>query len=713
MTKIFFSTLESSLKSMEAVKSDERFFEGLLTVQMKDKQGEVTIVDELYKVLPVWMDRGAPISDTHSNRIIGKGINYSKTTIKNSSGDELPAIKITGKIFKDYQLDNLIWDKIKNKEYKGLSFGGATKSARTPFRMKDGSMAYALSDLEHYEVAVCKDPAVPMALITDFNPIAKAHHNGEEIGDGKMKMQCTSMGCYVEKDSLVKIEDNNDEDTKVTVLDEWKHEAHPDKDNDDETNKADEDKPLNKPMRDDGDKKFKVYVKDPKTGKTVTVRFGDPNMEIKRDDPERRASFRARHDCENAKDITTPQYWSCKMWEKETSVTDHTNKADLNESQTFEEKVQALMREGKSRESAEKIVGSFVKKDDIDKGAAGKGELFTPIRPSKQDIDDFDEDGNPIKKDLEPTRDFKGTGKVLHRVATNNANAVRAAGNRSVNESKVTQEGDTAVVHKPRSRKFKPDRSFKDDQEEFGDYYDTQNQVLRSDGDGGMDAGTVNTTDNFNAVHQNKDKEKKKKKTKKDKDDEQDKDWSNADGDNSKVYNQNQANGGYYATKGDDDESVSPAKDMEFEGKADTTLNQTGGVRNDVANMNRQNGMEEEESSTIARVRTTQPENKFVNASYDKTVNTKVLDIIKASLEKHEKILKLKSLNNHMKVSQFQRQSTSARIGSMDHMRGTNNKQKIKLREAASTTTGNEPPMNVNDPNKIDARKPAPRRRTN
>ena len=584
MAKIFFSMLESTLKSMESVKSDERFFEGLLTVQMKDKQGEVTIVNELHKVLPIWMDRGAPISDTHSNRIIGKGINYAKTTIKNASGDELPAIKITGKIFKDYQLDDLIWDKIKNKEYKGLSFGGATKSARTPFKMKDGSMAYALSDLEHYEVAVCKDPAVPMALITDFNPIAKAHHNGEEMGDGKMKMQCTSMGCYVEKDSLVKIEDNNDEDTKVTVLDEWKHEAHPDKDNDDETNKA-----------------------------------------------------------------------------------------DLNESQTFEEKVQALMREGKSRESAEKIVGSFVKKDDIDKGAAGKGELFTPIRPSKQDSEDFDEEGNPIRKEMrEPTKNFPKTQKILHDVATNNANTVRAAGDRPLKESKVTQEGDTAVVHKPTSRKFKPNRSFKDDQEEFGDYYDTQNQVLRSDGDGGMDAGTVNTTDNFNAVHQNKDKEKKKKKTKKDKDDEQDKDWSNADGDNSKVYNQNQANGGYYATKGEemskeqqthntpqnnrmgtqstdflsphDDESVSPAKDMEFEGKADTTLNQTGGVRNDVANMNRQNGMEEEESSTIARVRTTQPENKFVNASYDKTVNTKVLDIIKGDLDKHEKTLKLKSL---------------------------------------------------------------------
>ena len=162
-----FNQLTTSLKSMESINSDERYFEGLLTVQMKDKQGEVTIVDELYKVLPIWMDRGAPISDTHSNRIIGKGINYSKTVVKNEHGEDLPAIKITGKIYKNYELDNVIWDKIKSKEYKGLSFGGATRSNRTPMKMKDGSMAYALSNLEHYEVAVCKDPAVPMAIITD------------------------------------------------------------------------------------------------------------------------------------------------------------------------------------------------------------------------------------------------------------------------------------------------------------------------------------------------------------------------------------------------------------------------------------------------------------------------------------------------------------------------------------------------------------------
>lgn len=73
-----------------------------------------------------------------------------------------------------------------------------------------------------------------------------------------------------------------------------------------------DDKPLGKPM--DGDvKKFKVYVKNAK-GNVVKVNFGDPDMEIKRDNPKNRKSFRARHNCAEAKDRTTPKYWSCKMW---------------------------------------------------------------------------------------------------------------------------------------------------------------------------------------------------------------------------------------------------------------------------------------------------------------------------------------------------------------------------------------------------------------
>lgn len=75
---------------------------------------------------------------------------------------------------------------------------------------------------------------------------------------------------------------------------------------------------LNDPIRtsEAKGKKFKVYVKDPKTGKVKIVRFGDPNLEIKRDDPKRRKNFRARHGCDkaSAKDKTKAKYWSCYQW---------------------------------------------------------------------------------------------------------------------------------------------------------------------------------------------------------------------------------------------------------------------------------------------------------------------------------------------------------------------------------------------------------------
>lgn len=71
---------------------------------------------------------------------------------------------------------------------------------------------------------------------------------------------------------------------------------------------------LNKPFRTPkGPKKFAVYTKN-ESGNVVVVRFGDPNMKIKKNIPERRKSFRARHNCDTAKDKTTPRYWSCKMW---------------------------------------------------------------------------------------------------------------------------------------------------------------------------------------------------------------------------------------------------------------------------------------------------------------------------------------------------------------------------------------------------------------
>lgn len=83
-----------------------------------------------------------------------------------------------------------------------------------------------------------------------------------------------------------------------TALDEAKYQGHS--------------VPLGKPMQGDV-KKFKVYVKKP-NGNIVKVNFGDPNMRIKKSNPARRRSFRARHNCDNPGPRTKARYWSCRKW---------------------------------------------------------------------------------------------------------------------------------------------------------------------------------------------------------------------------------------------------------------------------------------------------------------------------------------------------------------------------------------------------------------
>jgi len=77
---------------------------------------------------------------------------------------------------------------------------------------------------------------------------------------------------------------------------------------------------LNNPFRTpDGPKKFSVYVKNEK-GNVVKVNFGDPNSEIKRDNPAKRNSFRARHNCDNPGPKWKARYWSCYQWRANAKV---------------------------------------------------------------------------------------------------------------------------------------------------------------------------------------------------------------------------------------------------------------------------------------------------------------------------------------------------------------------------------------------------------
>ena len=136
-----------------------------------------------------------------------------------------------------------------------------------------------------------------------------------------------------------------------------------------------EKKTLNKPFRTpSGPKKFSVYVKNEKSN-VVKVNFGDPNMEIKRDDPARRKSFRARHGCDkNPGPKWKAKYWSCRQWragapvEGSVIVESEANKGLWYNIQKKKEKM------GKNYKPAQPGDKDFPKQDALKKAQAEEGE---------------------------------------------------------------------------------------------------------------------------------------------------------------------------------------------------------------------------------------------------------------------------------------------------------------------------------------------------
>lgn len=180
-------------------------------------------------------------------------------------------------------------------------------------------------------------------------------------------------------------------------------------------------KKLNKPFRTSGGpKKFSVYVKNDK-GNVVKVNFGDPNMEIKRDDPNRRKNFRARHNCENPGPKWKARYWSCRMWSgrsvnKITKGSDMTPEeiiAFLDESEaelTKEQKKlppalqkKILQKKGKSDKKTED-------KDSKEKSEAKRG-LWDNIRDKKKRMGKNYRPAKPGDKDRPDAKSWKKAQK--------------------------------------------------------------------------------------------------------------------------------------------------------------------------------------------------------------------------------------------------------------------------------------------------------------
>ena len=166
-------------------------------------------------------------------------------------------------------------------------------------------------------------------------------------------------------------------------------------------------KKLNKPFRTSGGpKKFSVYVKNDK-GNIVKVNFGDPNMEIKRDDPNRRKNFRARHNCDNPGPKWKARYWSCRMWSGK-SVNKITKGSEISEEDLLD-----FLDESEGKQ------GLW---DNIRKKKKRMGKKYRAARPGEKDRPD----AKSWKKAQKKKEDSKGEEFKPHKMYDKNGKAYMA-----------------------------------------------------------------------------------------------------------------------------------------------------------------------------------------------------------------------------------------------------------------------------------------------
>ena len=162
------------IRDLNIKSEDERLVEGWCSVQVKDRQGDIIPMEEIGRAMVKYMERGGNITYGHSNKIVGKVINW---WLEEHPETGEKGVKILAKIYDDYTFDDNVWKMIKAGVLKGFSIGGASKTQEWS---KDGD-SRILKDIELVEISLVEEPANPMATIEVYNEMAKGITKGMEM----------------------------------------------------------------------------------------------------------------------------------------------------------------------------------------------------------------------------------------------------------------------------------------------------------------------------------------------------------------------------------------------------------------------------------------------------------------------------------------------------------------------------------------------------
>lgn len=144
---------------LEVLHSDDRMFKAWATVEVRDNQGEIVKIDDLEKSMLNYMDDFQNINLSHTNKKIGKVLNFG---VEEKDGKK--GIWIIGKILKSLKSCDEVWNGILAGKYTGLSIGAET----------DERINGEVIGANPYEISIVEKPANPLATIIAINNIAKS-----------------------------------------------------------------------------------------------------------------------------------------------------------------------------------------------------------------------------------------------------------------------------------------------------------------------------------------------------------------------------------------------------------------------------------------------------------------------------------------------------------------------------------------------------------
>lgn len=171
LIKIFEGTDDLGIIKDNVEKAKDRLFCSWATVEMKDKAGELIPVDDVVKQQDTLLERNGPITDEHTNRVIGQTLAWK--VLEHPMSKTLGVLHLN-KIFNHNDFDDQVWKEIQSGERTGSSIGGFNTSESMGKDTVTNSNAMVLHGFKQFETASVFDPCNPLALNEAVSVVAKS-----------------------------------------------------------------------------------------------------------------------------------------------------------------------------------------------------------------------------------------------------------------------------------------------------------------------------------------------------------------------------------------------------------------------------------------------------------------------------------------------------------------------------------------------------------